>query len=185
MKIFGLGLSRTGTSSLSTALNILGFRSIHGPHDEKTKSEITSGQLNLSLFETHNAITDIPMALYFEDLDQLFPNSKFILTVRDMSDWLASMKRHYIRRGELTEWRKFIRSCAYGCWAYNEQRLLIAHKQHVASVRDYFKTKNNFLTLNICEGEGWEPLCKFLDLPKPDIPFPWNNRDKSHQINLL
>ena len=23
--------------------------------------------------------------------------------------------------------------------------------------------------------EGWKPLCKFLDVPVPGAPFPWNN----------
>ena len=31
--------------------------------------------------------------------------------------------------------------------------------------------------------EGWEPLCKFLDLPVPDIPFP-NVNDK-RQLAVL
>ena len=35
-KIFGLGLSKTGTSSLGEALNILGINTIHYPFDEAT-----------------------------------------------------------------------------------------------------------------------------------------------------
>lgn len=33
-KVFGIGLSRTGTTSLGTALNQLGIKTIHYPHDE-------------------------------------------------------------------------------------------------------------------------------------------------------
>jgi len=34
-KVFCLGLSKTGTSSLSEALNLLGIRTVHYPHERK------------------------------------------------------------------------------------------------------------------------------------------------------
>lgn len=30
-------------------------------------------------------------------------------------------------------------------------------------------------------GQGWEPLCKFLDVPIPDVPYPHANDTKSCQ----
>jgi len=43
-KVFGLGLSKTGTSSLGQALNMLGVKTIDYPHDEKTYEELTGGK---------------------------------------------------------------------------------------------------------------------------------------------
>ena len=37
------------------------------------------------------AITDITVAPYYAQLDQLHPGSKFILTTREKNAWLASM----------------------------------------------------------------------------------------------
>ena len=28
-------------------------------------------------------------------------------------------------------------------------------------------------------GDGWEPLCKFLEKDIPDKPYPWRNKDGS------
>ncbi len=50
-KVFGLGLSKTGTSSLTDALNLLGIRSTHYPHDERTYDELRSGNYRLSILE--------------------------------------------------------------------------------------------------------------------------------------
>ena len=67
MKVFGIGLTRTGTTSLTEGLKVLGYSAIHCPMSYK---EIDS-------FE---ASTDTAVAARFEFLDLLYPESKFILT---------------------------------------------------------------------------------------------------------
>ena len=75
-KVFGIGLSKTGTTSLSAALAILGYRSKHFPKDED--------------FARYDAFSDITVAMKFKTLDRFFPGSQFIYTVRDEPAWLAS-----------------------------------------------------------------------------------------------
>jgi hypothetical protein len=43
---------------------------------------------------------------------------------------------------------------------------------HEESMRQYCKP-GRLLEYNV--GEGWEPLCKFLEVPVPDEPFPNGN----------
>jgi len=43
MKVFGIGLSRTGTYSLSKALDVLGFYTIHYPIDPTTLLALFNG----------------------------------------------------------------------------------------------------------------------------------------------
>ena len=43
-KIFGVGLSRTGTRSLTQGLQMLGFDAIHYPGDETTYAELSNGE---------------------------------------------------------------------------------------------------------------------------------------------
>lgn len=180
MKIFGLGLSKTGTTSLNTALNMLDIPSIHGPHDEKTQVEIMSGVRKLSILDRYDAITDIPMALYYVDLDRIYPKSKFILTVRNLDDWLKSMNLHYDKR-PITKWNSFIRTCAYGCLTFHPERHAIAYQQHTSNVARYFAERNDLLVLNICEGEGWDQLCDFLGKPIPNSDFPWENKKSNNK----
>jgi hypothetical protein len=87
-KIFGIGLSRTGTKSLTLALNMIGFKVAHYPDDEITLKELMAGKYNFSLLKDFDGITDITVAPYYAQLDKLFPDSKFILTVRDKDSWL-------------------------------------------------------------------------------------------------
>jgi hypothetical protein len=86
--VFGIGLSRTGTGSLSSALNILGWKTIHFPSDSLTFQNLCYGNFNLPILQSYNAITDTPAAAYFAQFDITFPGSKFILTVRDVDTWL-------------------------------------------------------------------------------------------------
>jgi hypothetical protein len=44
-KIFGIGLSRTGTLSLTSALQVLGIETEHYPNDLQTQEELKRGML--------------------------------------------------------------------------------------------------------------------------------------------
>ena len=79
-KVFGLGLSKTGTSSLSDALEILGIKTIHYPCDSTTIQELRSGIYRLSILEDYQGVTDTPVVPYYAQLDSIYPESKFILT---------------------------------------------------------------------------------------------------------
>src|SRR3954451_20670364 len=97
-RIFGLGLSRTGTTSLTDALELLGYRTIHFPADGRTRNEMlaffatTGGPLRLSLLESADALTDTPVCATFEALDATYPGSRFILTTREKDSWLESCR---------------------------------------------------------------------------------------------
>ena len=82
-KIFGIGLSKTGGTSLAKALIILGYRARRA----RTMKEIRS----------HDASTDSVVAWRYEILDSRFPDSKFILTVREIESWLESCRKHFAR----------------------------------------------------------------------------------------
>ena len=56
MKVFGIGLSKTGTTSLNEALGILGLKSKHY-------------FFNLDQIEELDAATDLPIARAFRELD--------------------------------------------------------------------------------------------------------------------
>lgn len=86
-KIIGVGFQKTGTSSLREALKILGFR----VKDTTSRAliPILKGdyQKLLSLLEGYDAAEDTPWYMIYKELDELIPNSKFILTLRDEQSW--------------------------------------------------------------------------------------------------
>ena len=85
MKVFGIGLQRTGTMSLAKALNILQIKTLHWPwqllHDSDHE-----------VLREFDGFVDFPIPLMYKKLDVKYPSSKFILTVRDKNSWLGSVQ---------------------------------------------------------------------------------------------
>lgn len=110
-KVFGIGLSRTGTQSLSAALNELGVTSVHFPKDDTTFRQLRSGDFDLDVLERATALCDTPVVPYYPQFDDAFPGSKFILTLRDDREaWLASVERLWRSRPHIPQhpYHKFI-----------------------------------------------------------------------------
>ena len=191
-KVFGLGLSKTGTHSLAEALNTLGIRTIHWPHDETTFDELRNGNYRLSLLEEYQGIIDTPVAPYYAQFDSIYPDSKFILTVRDTRSWLRSVETHWRvkldslnRKDPVKEFADFISACVYGTIKFNRDRFLYVYKTHLQNVYSYFRDRSNdFLVMDICRGDGWEKLCPFVGSPIPEMPFPHAYRGMSDILEV-
>lgn len=204
-KVFGIGLSRTGTSSLNEALEILGYRSVHFPIIMENTSleatakyrlnkwakelgaknplseDFTSGTGNSLSFKRpketdFDAMTDLSVARFYRELDESFPNSKFILTVRDESAWLNSCSKFFAKgTHQFFKWRQ-VSVDMYGVESYSQTAFQDAYARHISNVRSYFNNRpNDLLVMNIPAGDGWEKLCPFLGKPVPDRPFPKTN----------
>jgi hypothetical protein len=190
-RIFGLGLTRTGTSSLTRALELLGYRSLHYPQDDRTRHEVKAflaggdDRLRLSVLEKYDALTDTPICATFEGLDAAYPGSKFVLTAREKESWLASCQR-FFRDSLLDSWLlanpdnprlDYIRSIhwkIYGTPTFDREQFSRAYDDYHERVRRHFRDRpEDLLTIDICAGEGWEPLCEFLALPHPGTQFPY------------
>lgn len=188
-KIFGIGMPKTGTSSLHEALTILGFRSLHFAHDLTTIAELEGGIYKLSILNHYDAIMDTPIPAIFAQLDSAWPGSKFILTVRDMESWLSSCQDAFFNAPSEApspnNFRYFYRSLLYGCIAYNPERFAWVYKSHMKLVMDHFSSpdkRKQLLVLDIAGGEGWEKLCPFLGVPITNQIFPHANA-KSASLN--
>ena len=181
-KIFCIGLSRTGTKSLTAALYILGYNIIHYPHDKKIFEELSNGDCNFSLLNDYDGISDITISPYYAQLEKLYPNSKFILTLRDKEAWLKSFEKHWSDRPPFDDptqskiymkVRRFLRASVYGTYKFNRERMSYVYDLHLKNVLEYFKEKPNFLLkLNIFEENAWKKLCDFLNLSPINTLFP-------------
>jgi len=179
MKVFGIGYHRTGTKSLTAALDVLGIRAIHYPEDPRTYGELRRGNYRLSILEEYDGLTDLPAVPFYPQYDALYSGSKFILTVRNSKEWLQSVIRHFEDVKHLDwppdklEFDQFMYACAYGCHEVSPERFIYCFDSHRAQVTDYFRDRpNDLLVMDICQGDGWERLCQFLQKPVPTIPFP-------------
>ena len=182
VKVFGIGLSRTGTKSLTRALDVLGFNVIHYPIGREIFQELARGNYGFSLLQGYDGITDITVAPFYAQLDRLYPGSKFILTVRDKASWLRSLEEHWRTKPAFSEKpgretkmkiRRFLRATVYGCYVFNRDRMSYVYDLHYRNVVEYFDGRpESLLILNVVAGEGWEKLCPFLNKPVPELSFP-------------
>lgn len=185
-KIFGIGLSKTGTTTLAAALMLLGFSTLDWSNP-LTRELISDDDL-----PNFDAFTDIPVSVRFEYFYYLYPNSKFILTVRPFDSWVKSISSHWHRNLGMsdfdrskaameeprafhygTQFRDICRSLYFNYENYRE-----AFEAHGRRVRRFFRDKpaDRFLELNIFGGDGWPKLCAFVGREAPSAPFPWRNR---------
>ena len=167
-KIFGIGLHRTGTTSLGLALQQLGYRT-HA--HAKTQSREEAKQMARELCAEYDALEDVPWPVLYQWLDEEYPNSKFILTVRPEEEWIDSVCRKF--GGTAIEAHAWIYDGIADPLA-NRERYLAKYRQHNRDVLDYFGNRrgDDLLVMDITKGDGWEKLCPFLGEPTPWLPFP-------------
>lgn len=184
-RIFGIGMHKTATSSLNAALKLLGFDSAHWENAHWAKAiwnEMTSDGRSLTL-EKHYALCDLPIPLLYKELDKGYKSSKFILTIRDENGWIKSVENHwsYDHNKFRSAWdtdpvtHKMHRAL-YGQKGFNKELFLERYRNHNAEVLEYFKDRPNDLL--VFDKQSWEPLCKFLSRPIPDVPYPRMNTTK-------
>ena len=121
--------------------------------------------------------TDSSIANSYKELDKAFPGSKFILTTRNLKGWLRSYK-HMLSNGfQYMGDEQIVQLSLYGSVYFNKKKYRKGFFKHHLEAKDYFKDRpKDFLIMDFSKGDGWEKLCKFLDKPIPDIPFPFFNQ---------
>lgn len=184
--VFNIGLNRCGTTSLAKALNILEIPTIHYRIDNEAwdgndEYEIEtliqknkSKKLNLfhGIDKIYKGFIDFNGQRYFDTLYKQYPNSKFIFTYRPAEEWIRSvikMEKHqypHLFNKDTLEYNRMLEMLS----RYFNSKIMI---------EKFFQDKpNNFLKMNILDGDGWKVLCTFLekDIPQ-DIPFPHLNKE--------
>lgn len=170
-KVIGVGLHKTGTTSLASALYTLGYY-VGGYFD-------TGGFATASALEDHvveqagvfDAVQDMPWPAFYQLLDERFPGSRFVLTVRDPDRWVNSVVHHFGDR------RISSHEMMYGVptASDHEQRYLECFRRHNEQVQEYFAGRDDLLVMDLAAGDGWSELCAFLGAPEPAVPFPRQN----------
>ena len=108
MQVLALGFPRTGTASMQSALEILGYNhTAHGfdlishpeiaaPWMEAIKAKFLNqgkpyGRAEFDALLGHcAAVTDMPCARFWEELMLAYPEAKIVLVERDVEDWYKS-----------------------------------------------------------------------------------------------
>ena len=168
-KVIGIGMSKTGTTTLGACLEILGFMP-HKGHDPSLSTlyrEKRDPEPLLRYAAPYRTLEDAPWYHLYRELDECYPGSKFILTVRkDSLTHARSSWEHGIRAGRRSG----------QCTDDYLREKTAAYEAHNRAVREYFKFRPHDL-LVICweNGDGWDQLCPFLGVVRPATALPHRN----------
>ena len=178
-KVVGIGLPKTGTTSLGYCLRRFGYK--HRTFDMNLAVKVKTNHVNevMKEAEKHESFEDWPWFMLYREFDRKFPNSKFILTVRkDTETYVNSLKGHHEREGIRSKdfikpsWWDVVHEVEPAEWDYEKSAR--RYERHCRDVLEYFGERINKDLLVVCweNGDGWSKLSRFLDKPIPDEPFP-------------
>jgi hypothetical protein len=185
-KVFVIGFNKTGTTSLKRALVDLGRRFSPGMqlYNSRIFEEVNSK--NFSSLENalnyYDAFEDRPWNHpgVYQYLDNRFENAKFILTIRDVDNWVNSYKKwdKTVKLSNQSHYNTVSKIC-YGVndFLSEENIMRNVYKKRNNEVIRYFRNKNNLLILDLEKGDGWNKLCPFLNLNVLKTKFPHANKN--------
>lgn len=191
LEVIGAGFGRTGTVSLKLALEMLGFKPCHHmtevfAHPEQVPFWDRAAQgerMNWDdVFSSYKASCDWPSSAFYKELADYYPKGKVILTLRDPKAWYKSVSSTIIRGMRKPEPGQT--HILPGIFA----PLLIGEKTFgndfsEAHMMDVFMRHNEEVKRTIPADrllvfqatDGWAPLCAFLGVKAPDVPYPQAN----------
>jgi hypothetical protein len=190
IKVIGAGFGRTGTLSLKVALEELGLRKCYHMTDVLAHLEHAAvwddaGQGKPadwdSLFDGYAATVDWPGCAFYEELMRRYPNAKVILTVRDPGRWYDSARQTIYQASKLfPRWLRWLNPKLNRFGMMTErviwQGTFQGRFEDKPFAIEVFNKHNEHVRHSVPPGqllvyevsEGWEPLCKFLEMPVPE-----------------
>lgn len=194
LRVIGAGFGRTGTDSMREALEMLGFGPCHHmravienpAHRADWMKAISTGDMDWDLLlGGYRSCIDWPSAYYWPQLVEKFPDAKVLLTWRTAESWWASFAKTILpavqaieERGETSPGSLLTQPLIFKGKPMEKDYCISVYEENVAAVKEAVPA-NQLLVYKL--GDGWAPLCEFLGVDVPEVPFPRSNNPKEFQ----
>ncbi len=191
LQVIGAGMGRTGTLSIKTALEQLGF----GPcyhmtqvferiDDSPMWQQFAAGERSDwdTLLGDFRSAVDWPASYFWRELAAHYPQAKVILTVRDAERWYTSINNTLFRfmrasvvpddepaRRQIAMARDIVQRRTFADRIDDRDYVIDVYERHNRAVQAALSA-DRLLVYDVAQ--GWAPLCEFLAVPVPDAPFP-------------
>ena len=202
LKILGAGFGRTGTMSLYTALNQLGFPCYHMVEVLENKAnrahldfwlDVARGAPGQAfawqeVFANYTAAVDNPAVCVWRELLAAYPDAKVILTThpKGADAWYESTIETIYFTERMWQFkvlefftpfgRKFGEMSRKLVWQRSHRNTMPDRARAVARYHEHLQEIRDAVPpaqlLEYSVEQGWAPLCAFLGVPVPAAPFP-------------
>jgi hypothetical protein len=190
LRVVGAGLGRTGTLSLKLALErLLGGPCYHMLEVFPRPDHLAAWHAAVegtppdwdTLFSGFVAAVDWPVAAFWSDISDAFPDAPVLLSTRPAADWwrsfdktIAENFRHEPPPGAEPFFAMVtdLLHRRFTAGALDESVATQAYEEHNARVRAAVPSER---LVEWQPGDGWEPLCSALGVDVPDEDFPHTN----------
>ena len=145
-----------------------------------------------NIYKGYGACLDFPSCNYYKELMKFYPDAKVILNLRDDKSWVKSWN---VLNNKILKSFTFRFIAKLPNTSFKLQKDI--HNEMILGPRGAFQNaktdeekmkrfnewnqsvidnvpKDRLLIYKV--SEGWEPICKFLNVDVPDIPFPYKNK---------
>lgn len=195
IEVIGAGWGRTGTFSLKSALERLGF----GPcyhmfdlvrhHPEHAADWLAAARHEPvdwdRVLDGYRSAVDWPVCAFWRELMDHAPDARIVLTTRPPEDWYGSFQATISAGipledpGDDDAMDAMIHEVIVGksfAGRTTRDEILSAYREHVDDVRAAVPVER---LLEWSVADGWGSLCRFLGVEVPEEPFPHvNTRDE-------
>lgn len=195
LAVIGSGFGRTGTMSLKQALEILGFGPCHHMEEVLSHPEQVAYWQAIAakravdwneVFAGYRSQVDWPGAHVWRQLADAYPEAKVIHTMRPKEQWLKSFSATIATllnmykemplpphaRAMMDAAAQMIGPDTFGGPVDDPEIALAAYLRRAEQVKAAIAPER-LLVFDVAD--GWPPLCRFLGVPVPSVPFPHVN----------
>ncbi|GAA3736462.1 sulfotransferase family protein [Salinactinospora qingdaonensis] len=209
LQVIGAGFGRTGTLSLKSALERLGYgpcyhmvEALSNPDHINRWVAALDGRIGFDqVFAGYRSTVDWPGAGVWRELAAVFPDAMILLNTRDPQRWYDSASKTVFRMQldrdapDMQQVWQLMDAMPHSQdvlsmiertinWEFNgdfsRENAVAVFERHNQQIRDEIPPER---LLEYQVGQGWEPLCDFLGCPVPEEPFPrLNDTDSFMEI---
>lgn len=155
-KVFQIGFNKSGTASIFHYFRDEGIAAIHWDSGKLSKAIHHNAAQNKPLltgYEQFQVFTDMEhrdkdqnpyysAESYYQQLDQQYPNSIFILNYRNIDKWINSRLNHPAYLSRTMKATGMTREQVIDSWRQNFTR-------HINEVREYFRDSNQLIEIDL------------------------------------
>lgn len=195
LQVISAGVGRTGTFSMKSALEQLGFGPCHHMEEVDARDAVQVEKWQKAAdghgdwaanYAGYKSAVDWPTAAFWRELSGAYSTARFLLTVREPESWYKSFSETIYPLIEAAprapdDLKAFLRmvSAVVHKTGFRipstKDDVIAAFNHHNETVKRTIPA-DRLLVFDV--RQGWQPLCDFLGVAVPDTPFPkTNNKD--------